>query len=109
MSFENLLRAQVAEIEAGCQRLLEAPPTTAFATDVRRMQQAGDLLARGAADAASAEDGARTAHRLRNPLAALIGYSEFLREDASADAAAELDRIHRAAERLLALVEREFG
>jgi signal transduction histidine kinase len=108
-SFHETVREHVSEIEAGCGRLLDGPTSPAFATDVRRMLEAGALLTRGAAAVESESEPWQVAHRLRNPLAALLGYSEFLREDAPADAALELDRIHEVAERLLQLVDAEFG
>ena len=108
-SFHLALRAQVAEIEAGCGRLLDGAEGGAFAADVRHILEAGALLTRSVAELGSEGESGRIAHKLRNPLTALLGYSELLREDARDGAALELERIHEAAERLLQLVDAEFG
>ena len=81
--------------------------------EVRRRREVMDQLrgAVAAADrdgAAKAEFLTRMSHELRNPLNAVIGYSQILREDASESGETtmleDVDRIHEAGQYLLRLV-----
>jgi signal transduction histidine kinase len=81
--------------------------------EVRRRREVMDELrgAVAAADrdgAAKAEFLTRMSHELRNPLNAVIGYSQILREDASESGETmmleDVDRIHEAGQYLLRLV-----
>jgi signal transduction histidine kinase len=81
--------------------------------EVRRRRELMDQLREAVATAdrdssAKAEFLTRMSHELRNPLNAVIGYSQILREEAAEDGGAmmleDVDRIHEAGQYLLRLV-----
>jgi signal transduction histidine kinase len=90
-------------LDSGAELEAEMRGHLATAAELRRATAEA-----GRASAAKAEFVASMSHELRTPLNAVIGYSQMLLEDAADDhdeqSAADLQKIHRAGQHLLRLV-----
>src|SRR5919197_1580614 len=117
------LRTPINAVIGYSEMLLEdaaAQDQAAIVPDLQRIRAAGHQLlglVNESLDADTIEPGeldiehfgATLRHQLRTPINAVIGYTEMLLEDAAesgrSDLSADLEKIHTAAERFLALID----
>ena len=117
------LRTPINAVIGYSEMLLEdasAQEQTAVIADLQRIRDAGhqllglvnEILDLGTSDPGELDlerFGAMLRHQLRTPINAVIGYTELLLEDAAEpgrqDLSADLEKIHAAAERFLALID----
>jgi sigma-B regulation protein RsbU (phosphoserine phosphatase) len=115
-SLKHELRTPLNHIIGYCEMLIEdAPKSSAVLGDLERIHAAGRHLLAVVNDLfdpdkapAYQEFPSLLDHELRTPLNQIIGYAELLQEEAP-DSAADLEKIHGAARKLLDLIVEHLG